>query len=126
MAWVTKNNLTKTLVILKTIVMVLVLKIGLGVLDTGSDMINGFNLLSGQSKLSFYFASQTREEYDKLPDPKNWGYLTICLLWFAGLVRIIFLALDVQWRCLKFTEVLRRIGGYFLLLIAWPLFTPLM
>ena len=125
MAW-TKTQVIKTLLAVKTIGMFVIGKICLGTVDTGSDILNGYNLLSGQSKLSFYFASETKERYDKLPDPTFWGYQTICLPWFAGLVRILFLASDVAWRSLKFTEVLQRIGGYFLLLVAWPLFTPLM
>ena len=90
--------------------------------------MNGpYSFISGEFKLGLYFASRTREEYDSLPDLTNWGYLTICLPWVVGLVRISFHASDVvHWRSLTLTEGLVRIGGYLLLFIGWPLFSPLM
>ena len=89
--------------------------------------MNGpYSFISGEFKLGLYFASRTREEYDLLPDLTNWGYLTICLPWVVGLLRIAFHASEVHWRSLSLTEGLVRIGGYLLLLAAWPLFSPLM
>ena len=106
---------------------VFVLKVSLGIFDVVSDIVNGYNFLSGQFLLGLYFASQRREEYDLLAgSTAAWGYQTICLPWLPGLFRISFIASEVKWRSLKFKEVLGNIGGYILMLIAWPLFSPLM
>ena len=127
MVCVKKAQLQIVIALLKAVVQVLILKVVLGVLDVGSDVINGFNFLSGQFLLGLYFASQTREEYDLLAgSTATWGYQTICLPWLPGLFRISFIASEVKWRSLKYKEVLMSIGGYSLMLIAWPLFSPLM
>ena len=112
--------------ILKVILMVLILKVILGFFDVSSDIINGTIMVSGEYKLGLYFASGTREEYDLLPDTTVWGYQTLCLPWLPGLLRIIFLATDVQWGSLKWTEKLGMIAGYLLSLLSWPLFSVFM
>ena len=112
--------------ILKVMVMVLILKVILGIFDVSSDVINGTIMVSGEYKLGLYFASGTREEYDLLPDTTVWGYQTLCLPWLPGLLRIIFLATDVQWGSLKWTEKLGMIAGYLLSLLSWPLFSVFM
>ena len=112
--------------ILKAIATVLILKVILGFIDVSSDVINGTIMVSGEYKLGLYFASGTREDYDLLPDPTVWGYQTLCLPWLPGLLRIIFLATDVQWGSLKWTEMLGMIAGYLLSLISWPLFSVFM
>ena len=122
----TKEKLAKILVVLKAIVMVLILKVGLGIFDVGSDIVNGYNFLSGYFKLALYFASLTREEFDTLPDFSDCGYLILCLPWLPGLLKITFLASDVNWRSLGWTEVLNKIGGFALLSVAWPVFSVLM
>ena len=117
---------TKIVNILKVIVVVLILKVILGTFDVISDVINGTIMVSGEYKLGLYFASGTREDYDLLPDPTVWGYQTLCLPWLPGLLRIIFLASDVQWGSLKWTEKFGKIAGYLLSFISWPLFSVLM
>ena len=112
--------------ILKAIFMVFIMKVILGFFDVGSDVINGTIMVSGEYKLGLYFASGTREDYDLLPDPTVWGYQTLCLPWLPGLLRIIFLASDVQWGSLKWTEKFGKIAGYLLSFISWPLFSVLM
>ena len=126
MGYITKSSLVRAANILKAIVMVLILKVILGVFDVSSDIINGTIMVSGEYKLGLYFASGTREEYDLLPDTTLWGYQTLCLPWLPGLLRIIFLATDVQWGSLKWTEKLKMIAGYLLSLISWPLFSVFM
>ena len=112
--------------ILKALVKIIVFKVVLGIFDVGSDIVNGYNFLSGQFMLGLYSASQTREEYDLLTNPVTWGYQTICLPWFPGFLRIIFCACDTKWKNVKCAEVFKIIGGYFLMFLAWPLFSPLM
>ena len=112
--------------ILKAIVTVLILKVILGFLDVSSDIINGTIMVSGEYKLGLYFASGTREDYDLLPDPTVWGYQTLCLPWLPGLLRIIFLATDVEWGKLKWRKKIEMIAGYLLSLISWPLFSVFM
>ena len=124
MGCISKTQLQRIIAFLKAVIQILILKVVLGVFDVGSDVINGYNFLSGQFLLGLYFASQTREEYDLLAgSTAAWGYQTICL---PGLFRISFIASEVKWRSLKYKEVLGNIGGYILMLIAWPLFSPLM
>ena len=119
----TKEKLVKILVVLKAIVMVLILKVGLGIFDVGSDIVNGYNFLSGYFKLALYFASITREDYDQLPDLSKLGYPIILLPWLPGLLRIIFLvSSDMSLGNVKWTEVFRCTLGYSLLLMTWPLF----
>ena len=112
--------------ILKVMFMVLILKVILGIFDVSSDIINGTIMVSGEYKLALYCASGTREEYDLLPDTTVWGYQTLILPWLPGLLRIIFLASDVQWGNLEWTEKLGKIAGYLLIFISWPLFSVLM
>ena len=112
--------------ILKVIVMVFILKVILGIFDVSSDVINGTIMVSGEYKLGLYFASNTREEYNLLPDTIVWGYLTLCIPWIPGLLRIIFLASEVQWGRLKWAEKLGKVSGYLLGLISWPLFSVFM
>lgn len=112
--------------ILKVILMVLILKVILGIFDVSSDVINGTIMVGGEYKLGLYFASGTREEYDLLPDTTVWGYQTLFLPWLPGLLRIIFLATDVEWGKLKWTKKLEMITGYLLSLISWPLFSVFM
>lgn len=103
--------------------MVLILKVGLGMFDVGSDIVNGYNFLSGYFKLALYFASITREEYDQLPDLSKLGYPIILLPWLPGLLRIIFLvSSDMNLGNIKWTEVFRGTLGYSLLLMTWPFF----
>ena len=119
----TKEKLAKVLVVLKAIVMVLILKVGLGMFDVGSDIVNGYNFLSGYFKLALYFASITREEYDQLPDLSKLGYPIILLPWLPGLLRIIFLvSSDMNLGNIKWTEVFHSTLGYSLLLMTWPFF----
>ena len=122
--WQTVVNILK--VIVKAILMVLILKVILGFFDVISDGINGTIMVSGEYKLGLYFASGTREEYDLLPDTTVWGYQTLCLPWLPGLLRIIFLASDVQWGNLNWAEKFGKIAGYLLSFMAWPLFSVLM
>ena len=127
MCSVEKYGLRQTVTnILKVFVTVFILKVTLGTFDVSSDIINGTIMVSGVYKLGLYFASGTREDYNLLPDPTVWGYQTLCLPWLPGLLRIIFLASDVQWGNLKWTEKFRKIGGYLLGFISWPLFSVLM
>ena len=126
MGYITKSGLVRAANILKAIVMVLILKVILGVFDVSSDIINGTIMISGEYKLGLYFASNTREEYNLLPDTTVWGYLTLSIPWLPGLLRIIFLASEVQWGSLKWTEKLRKVAGYILGLISWPLFSLFM
>ena len=127
MGCISKTQLQRIIAFLKAVIQILILKVVLGVFDVGSDVFNGYNFLSGQFLLGLYFASQTREEYDLLAgSTATWGYQTICLPWLPGLFRISFIASEVKWRSLKYKEVLGNIGGYILMLIAWPLFSPLM
>ena len=105
---------------------VFVLKVALGVFDVVSDIVNGCNFLSGQFLLSLYFASQTREEYDLLTDSATWGYQTIALPWLPGIFRIGFIAFEEKWSDIKYIKIFKRIFGYTLMLMAWPLFSPLM
>ena len=119
----TKEKLAKILVVLKAIVMVLILKVGLGIFDVGSDIVNGYNFLSGYFKLALYFASITREDYDQLPDLSKLGYPIILLPWLPGLLRIVFLvSSDINLGNIKWTEVFCSTVGYSLLLMMWPLF----
>ena len=119
----TKEKLAKILVVLKAIVMVLILKVGLGLFDVGSDIVNGYNFLSGYFKLALYFASLTREDYDQLPDLSKLGYPIILLPWLPGLLRIIFLvSSDINLGNIKWIEVFRGTVGYSLLLMTWPFF----
>ena len=119
----TKEKLAKIHVVLKAIVMVLILKVGLGMFDVISDIVNGYNFLSGYFKLALYFASITREEYDQLPDLSRLGYPIIFLPWLPGLLRIIFLvSSDMNFGNIKWTEVFRGTLGYSLLLMTWPFF----
>ena len=119
----TKEKLAKVLVVLKAIVMVLILKVGLGMFDVGSDIVNGYNFLSGYFKLALYFASLTREDYDQLPDLSKLGYPIILLPWLPGLLRIIFLvSSDINLGNIKWIEVLRGTVGYSSLLMTWPFF----
>ena len=126
MACFTKAQLGKGLQVLKVVVTVLIIKVGLGLFDVGSDIVGGYNFVSGGFKLALYFASLTREEFDTLPDLSDFGYLILCLPWLPGLLKITFLASDVNWRSLRWTEVLYRIGGFALLAVAWPVFSVLM
>ena len=120
-------NLWQTVIyILKAIVMIMILKLILGIFDVISDIINGTIMVSGEYKLSLYFASGTREEYDLLSDTTVWGYQTLCLPWLPGLLRIIFLATDVEWGKLKWRKKIEMIAGYLLSLISWPLFSVFM
>ena len=119
----TKEKLAKILGVLKAIVMVLILKVGLGMFDVGSDIVNGYNFLSGYFKLALYFASITREEYDQLPDLSKLGYPIILLPWLPGLLRIIFLvSSDMSLGNIKWAEVFGGTLGYSLLLMTWPFF----
>ena len=111
---------------LSDFIKVFVLKVALGVFDVVSDIFNGCNFLSGQFLLSLYFASQTREEYDLLTDSATWGYQTIALPWLPGLFRIGFIAFEEKWSDIKYIKIFKRIFGYTLMLMAWPLFSPLM
>ena len=112
--------------ILKVMFMVLILKVILGIFDVSSDIIKGTIMVSGEYKLALYCASGTREEYDLLPDTTVWGYQTLILPWLPGLLRIIFLATDVQWGSLKWKKKFEMIAGYLLSLISWPLFSVFM
>ena len=106
---------------------IFVLKFLLGLTDVITDCVNGHNFLTRQFLLGLYFASQRREEYDLVAgSTAAWGYQTICLPWLPGLFRISFIASEVKWRSLQCKEVLLNIGGYILMLLAWPLFSPLM
>ena len=119
----TTEKLAKILVVLKAIVMVLILKVGLGIFDVGSDIVNGYNFLSGYFKLALYFASLTREDYDQLPDLSKLGHAIILLPWLPGLLRIVFLvSSDMNLGNIKWTEVFHRTLGYSLLLMTWPFF----
>ena len=103
--------------------MVLILKVGLGIFDVGSDIVNGYNFLSGYFKLALYFASLTREDYDQLPDLSKLGYPIILLPWLPGLLRIVFLvSSDINLGNIKWKEVFRGTVGYSLLLMTWPFF----
>ena len=126
MACFTKAQLGKCLKVLKVVVTVLIIKVGLGLFDVGSDIVGGYNFVSGGFKLALYFASLTREEFDTLPDLSDFGYLILCLPWLPGLLKITFLASDVNWRSLRWTEVLYRMCGFSLLAVAWPVFSVLM
>ena len=53
--------------ILNSTIKILIFKVALGVFDVGSDIVNGYNFLSGQFLLGLYYASLTREDYDLLP-----------------------------------------------------------
>ena len=110
----------------KAILMVLILKVILGIFDVSTDVINGTIMISGEYKRGLYIASSTREDYDLLPDTTVWGYQTLCLPWLPGLLRIIFLATDVQWGNLNWIEKFGKVAGYLLSFIAWPLFSVLM
>ena len=119
----TKQKLAKILVVLKAIVMVLIMKVGLGMFDVGSDIVNGYNFLSGYFKLALYFGSITREEYDQQPDLSKLGYPIILLPWLPGLLRIIFLvSSDMNLGNIKWTEIFCGTLGYSLLLMTWPFF----
>ena len=123
MACFTKAQLGKCLKILKAVVTVLIIKVGLGLFDVGSDIVNGYNFLSGYFKLALYFASLTREDYDQLPDLSKLGYPIILLPWLPGLLRIIFLvSSDINLGNIKWIEVFRGTVGYSLLLMTWPFF----
>ena len=127
MCSVEKYGLRQTVTnILKVFVTVFILKVTLGTFDVSSDIINGTIMVSGVYKLGLYFASGTREDYNLLPDPTVWGYQTLCLPWLPGLLRIIFLASDVQWGNLEWTKKFGKIAGYLLIFISWPLFSVLM
>ena len=127
MCSVEKYGLRQTVTnILKVFVTVFILKVTLGTFDVSSDVINGTIMVSGVYKLGLYFASGTREDYNLLPDPTVWGYQTLCLPWLPGLLRIIFLASDVQWGNLERTKKFGKIAGYLLIFISWPLFSVLM
>ena len=106
--------------------MVLMIKVCLGVFDVGSDVINGYNFISGMFKLGLYFASSTRDAFDQLPDMSAWGQLILAITWLPGLLRITFLACDVPWKTLEWSKKLHRISGFVLHFVAWPLFAPLM
>ena len=110
----------------KAILMVLILKVILGIFDVSTDVINGTIMISGEYKRGLYIASSTREDYDLLPDTTVWGYLTLCIPWLPGLLRIIFLASEVQWGSLKWMEKLEKVAGYLLGFISWPLFSVFM
>ena len=110
----------------KAILMVLILKVILGIFDVSTDVVNGTIMVSGEYKRGLYIASSTREDYDLLPDTTVWGYQTLCLPWLPGLLRIVFLATDVQWGKLKWTKKFEKIAGYLLCLISWPLFSVCM
>ena len=112
--------------VLKAIVMVLIIKVCLGVFDVGSDIVNGFNFISGMFKLGLYFATTTRDAFDQLPDMSAWGYPILIIPWLPGLLRITFLACDVPWKTLMWSKKLHRISGFVLHFVAWPLFAPLM
>ena len=117
-----KTQLVRTLLVLKAIVTILIFKVALGIFDVGSDIVNGYNFLSGQFKLVLYFACVTREEYDQLPDLAKFGYLIICLPWLPGLLKILFLiSLDSGWEGLRWSGVVYRIVGNCLFLFSWPI-----
>ena len=65
-------------VILSAIVIffnILVLKICLGSFDVVSDIIKGFNYITGEFALGLYFASKTRAEYEEVRESKlNMAY----------------------------------------------------
>ena len=47
---------------------ILVLKICLGSFDVVSDIIKGFNYITGEFALGLYFASKTRAEYEEVSE----------------------------------------------------------
>ena len=120
------TGLQKAIAILKVIITIFILKVVLGSSDVGSDMVNGSNTVSGEAKLGLYFASETKEVYNQLPDMTVWGYQTLCLPWLPGLLRISFIAAEVKWTSLKCIVALKKIAGFVLLFIGWPLFAVFM
>ena len=62
-----KMCISKCVKILNSTIKILIFKVALGVFDVGSDIVNGYNFISGQFLLGLYFASLTREDYDLLP-----------------------------------------------------------
>ena len=118
----TKSQLLTAIWTLKAIITVLLFKVGFGMFDVGSDIVNGYNMLSGQFKLLLYFACITREEFDQLPDLSNLGYLVIGLPWLPGLLKILFIiSLDTSWEGLGWHGVIYRILGHCLFLFSWPI-----
>ena len=64
---VEKMSFPKAVQILNSTIKIIIFKVALGVFDVGSDIVNGYNFISGQFLLGLYFASLTREDYDLLP-----------------------------------------------------------
>ena len=118
----TKTQLLTIIWTLKAIITVFLFKVGFGMFDVGSDIVNGYNILSGQFKLLLYFACVTREEFDQLPDISNLGYLVIGLPWLPGLLKILFIiSSDTCWEGLSWTGVIYQILGHCLFLFSWPI-----
>ena len=101
-------------------------KICLGIFDIATDFVTGYNSLSGEFSLGLYFASKTREFYEEAPYNPFWGSITLSLPWLPGLLRIAYLAHKQDWRGVSKVLWVKRIVGYFMTFLVWPVFSVLM
>ena len=122
-----KEQLAKLGRFLKNNANLLIFKFVLGFVDVTTDLVSGHNFISGQFLLGLYFASKTREEFNNNnQDYTPWGLLTIFFVWFPGLLRILNMSSDQTWRGVPAKTIAKRVSGYFVLLIVWPIFSLLM
>ena len=88
-------------------------KFFLGLLDVMTDLVVGHNLIAGSGAflLGSYIATSSKEEKDHhLNDDQDytpWGILTILLVWFPGLMRILALCLDQTWKGIPTKSLLK-------------------
>ena len=102
------------------------LKLFLGILDVALDFISGFALISGQFALGFYFTTQKKEDYENALDVDKLGWLVLSLPFLSGLVYIAFVAADETWKGKTVMQLAKRIVGYALALLVWPIFPNMM
>ena len=107
-------------------ILMILQKVIFGIVDVILDFITAFNLISGQFRLSVYFASKTKEEYKNAPDVDNLGWLVLILPWLSGVIKINQVGAGERWRGVGLKELVMRIGGYMLALLAWPVFPNVM
>ena len=98
------------------------LKLFLGILDVALDFISGFALISGQFALGFYFTTQNKEDYENALDVDKLGWLVLSLPFLSGLAYIAFVAVEESWKGVPVMQLAKRIVGYALALLVWPIF----
>ena len=104
------------------------MKFVLGAIDIATDLSSAGNYIGGGFGLSLYFLADRDDPYnDRLYGAHLfWGVITLVLIWIPGLMNVMVIATEQEWRGIGCGQGMKRVVGYVFLIITWPLFSLLL